>query len=46
VGRVNLDDLKKETEVRDRDYIWKKDLVIDGRVIKASKPKSNKEKEA
>ncbi len=34
MARINLEAIKKEDEIRNKKYVWEKDLVINGRVIK------------
>lgn len=34
MGRVNIEELRKEEELRDKPYVWKKPLIIGGKVIK------------
>jgi len=34
MARVNMEELRKEEESRNKEYIWEKDLIFNGRVIK------------
>ena len=44
MARINLDELRKEDEMRNKNYVWKKPLVIGGRTINTPKPKINKDR--
>ncbi len=41
MSRINLQKMKEDEECRNRDYVWKKPLVIGNRTIKSSKDKKN-----
>jgi len=34
MARINLDEIRKEEESRNKKYVWEKDLIFNGRIIK------------
>ena len=42
MARINLDELKKEDEIRNKHYVWLKPLIIGGRIIKSLFQGNNK----
>lgn len=44
MARINLEELRKEEEMRKKKYVWEKPLIICGRVIKSMFKDNNQEK--
>ena len=42
MARINLDELRKEEEMRKKDYVWKKPLTLGGRKIQKTINKGEK----
>jgi hypothetical protein len=44
-GRVNIEELRKEEEIKNKKYVWKKPLIIAGRVIESIRESKERKEE-